>query len=106
VIPDPSQWDEFTMRVVWRFGGYSLGRRGRVRRFPGRVRALFYTLIRSVLRTGTGPLVAPVVTLPISGIRPPVSRAVRIRRAAPFRAVVHCTAPPTRPITSDGRTTP
>jgi len=98
------QWDEETARAVWKWGGYRL----HARRYPGRIRTLFLVLLRGViLRTAGWPVsAAPDVWVIVPTVPIPAAREVRAPSRPDFRAAVHCTAPPARRITSDGRMTP
>lgn len=98
------QWDDETARAVWKWGGYRLY----ARRYPGRVRTLFLVLLRGViLRTAGWPITAaPRVESIVPTVLIPAARASRVPSRPDFRAAVHCTAPPARPIASAGRMTP
>lgn len=98
------QWDDETARVVWKWGGYRL----HVRRYPGRIRTLFLVLLRGViLRTAGWPVsAAPPVEMIAPAAPIPAARVSRVPSRSDFRTAVHCTAPPARLVTPDGRMTP
>jgi hypothetical protein len=108
--------DDYTLRVVWKFGGYEIARGP----YPGRRRALFVIFARGTRLPAADPepqvpahiavcalsaawSLAIVATGRIPG-RPrridlaSAPRGCRSIRRHPFRSAVHCTAPPARRI--------
>jgi hypothetical protein len=101
---DLLHWDDHTARVVWKWGGYATHGSAKERRYPGRIRALFRVILRSLLpRLATVPAVPAPEPTALIRTAVPATAPTRVLTPAHLLTTVRSTAPPARLITSAGR---